>query len=199
MQRADWSLNGFVVLGVLGIGCILGALVVAPRMLLPHDEREAVVQQRGDARTAVIQQSDDERAALRRQVDEAERRWNDRGIKSYRIVVMWVGSTWFLQHNTVVVTNGQVTDSSSRCERTPAGPNPCRVLPFDPARYTVPGLFSTVRALLAPDPPSPTPDPPTIVKLTFDAVYGYPRTISSDQPPIIHADGFWRVEELEPL
>ena len=100
---------------------------------------------------------------------------------------------------TVVVTNGLVTDSSSRCERTPARPNPCRVLPIDAAKYTVPGLFSTVRALLAPDPPSPNPAPPTIVKLTFDAVYGYPVTISSDQPPIIHADGFWKVEEFQTL
>jgi type II secretory pathway pseudopilin PulG len=193
MRRGGRWLIGFVALGVLGIVAILGALIVAPRLLPAQDSRAAEIQRREDEQAAINQQSAAERAALRRQLDEAEQRWNRQGITSYRIVVRDVQSTWHLQWNTVVVRNGQVTGRTGRCIRAPAEVGECEVRPFDPGKYTVPGLFATAHRLLD------NAGPGDVIKITYDDVYGYPRTMLNDHPPIVHADGFAEVESLTPL
>ena len=133
-----------------------------------------------------------DRAGLRKQADDAEQRWNDQGLDSYQIVVRRVDATWQLQWNTIVVRDGQVVESSSRCERTPAGPQMCRVQPFDPGEYTVPGLFVTARDLFA-------KHPATTVGVTFDQTYGYPREMFSDRPGVTDDTQMWAVESLTPL
>jgi Family of unknown function (DUF6174) len=133
-----------------------------------------------------------ERVGLRKQADDAEQRWNAEGINSYQIVVRRVDATWQLQWNTIVVRDGQVTESSSRCARTPAGPEMCRVQPFNPGEYTVTGLFVTARDLLA-------KHPTTTVGVRYNEAYGYPREMFSDRPNVTDDTQMWAVESLTPL
>jgi len=134
----------------------------------------------------------DGRAVLRTQLDQAERKWNERGITSYRIVVSESNSIWHSQDNTVVVVGGQVAEQSARCIMDTIELNSCPAKPFDAARFTVPALFATCRSALE-------MQPMDVVRVELDETYGFPLRIVSDRRDPIDGDHGWQVESFTPL
>lgn len=133
---------------------------------------------------------DDPRAELRRQTDEAEQRWQTSGITSYEIVVR-LHTAWVLRWYRVVVRDGQVVESSARCERSLSAQEPCQFEPSEYEKYTVTGLFKTARQLLA--------EKPTVkIGLRFDERDGHPLEMSSDILQAVDDEMFVVVESLKP-
>ena len=65
------------------------------------------------------------------QIDEAEEKWLDQGIKSYRIEVLVVNSVWHAQSFTITVEDGKVIDRSASCIPAPTEFGECELRPFD--------------------------------------------------------------------
>ena len=117
-------------------------------------------------------------------IERAERKWNSKGISSYRIRVR-VWGFWDQQEYTLIVRDGKVVDSSSSC--VPDGSSePCCTACFEPEDFTVPGLFANAR------------DKASLSKITFDPYYGFPSTISYNNTAIADEEQEWNVLEFVP-
>jgi hypothetical protein len=125
-------------------------------------------------------------------VDQAELKWRQQSVASYRIEVLEVNSIWHSQAYTITIRNGQIVDSSTHCVPAPAEGGKCKVEAFDPNTYTVPGLFGAARARAA-------DEQAKWLKITFDSTYGYPNQISYDNPDILDEDWLVRVTTFEVL
>jgi hypothetical protein len=108
-------------------------------------------------------------------IDAAEQKWNTKNINNYYLVVSELSSISNLRVE-LVVRNGQITES--KCNNpTPSGNLCTKAGGFDPSAYTVPNLFSSIRALsLTKDPlgKGKTGDGLTV---TFNETYGYPTLV----------------------
>jgi hypothetical protein len=124
--------------------------------------------------------------SLLHQIDRAERKWNSLGIKNYRIRVQ-AGGWWHLQNYRVVVQDGKVLRYSATCTPAPAESGPCKVFPFDPEEYTVPGLFAASRG-----------GPEEFTTVTFHPDYGFPLTIRYDDPQLADEEQIWKLLEFSP-
>lgn len=129
------------------------------------------------------------------QTNRAEKRWRDQGINNYVIEVSHANSIWHYQSHVITVEDGKVTGFSASCATSSvedAMDEECVVEAFNPADYTVPGLFSLVRDLLK-------TQPQDSLKIEFDPVYGYPARIVFDLPDVLDEDQSWVVEDFQLL
>lgn len=127
--------------------------------------------------------------------NRAEKSWQDQGISSYVIEVSHANSIWHYQRHVITVENGKVTDFSASCATSSmedAMDEECVVEAFNPADYTVPGLFSLVQDLMK-------TQPQDSLKIKFDPVYGYPARIVFDLPDVLDEDQSWVVEDFQLL
>jgi hypothetical protein len=116
------------------------------------------------------------------QQDADEKKWQASGVRSYTITVLDARSIWHAQINKVTVSDGKVTASSATCVVAPAETQGCKTTAFNPEEYTVTGLFARARAQLNSDQVKWT-------KINYDSAYGYPTSITYNNPKII--DGDW--------
>jgi hypothetical protein len=127
-----------------------------------------------------------------RKIDQAERKWQDQDITSYRIAVLHVQSIWHAQTNTITVREGEVVEVTGICIPAPFEGGSCTVEEVDPAEYLVPGLFETARRLVE-------HQPAEAVEITFDESYGFPKAISFNLPDVVDEDNYWEVKSFEVL
>lgn len=124
------------------------------------------------------------------EIDEAEEKWLDQGMESYRIEVSVVNSVWHAQAHIISVADGQVVDQSASCIPAPTEFGECEVRPFDSQDYTVAGLFSQARRVAG-------SDSAEFVVIDFDPAYGFPSHIRFDHPEIIDEDWVWTVRSFQ--
>lgn len=129
---------------------------------------------------------------LMAQIGQAERRWQDQGIESYRLEVRFVRSIWHAQSHLVTVRDGAVVEESASCVPAPTESGKCEVEPFNAAEYTVPGLFTQARARAQVDEGQWT-------SVAFDPTYSFPSQISFDNPEVYDEDMAWIVLTFEVL
>lgn len=125
--------------------------------------------------------------------NRAEKRWQSQGISSYVIEVSHANSIWHYQRHVITVEDGKVTDFSASCATSSvenAMDKECAVEDFNPADYTVPGLFYLVRDLVA-------SQPTNSLTIEYDPVYGYPARIIFDLPEVLDEDQSWVVEDFQ--
>jgi hypothetical protein len=91
-----------------------------------------------------LSQSDE---SMMTQLEDAEALWNSLNISSYTITV-YNGRHLSSLEPTITVDDGDVIESSAVCWVVVVNENDCVPPPFDPAVYTVPGLFDTIRNVL---------------------------------------------------
>lgn len=115
-----------------------------------------------------------------------ERTWAEMEVSDYHIEVMVVESIWHAQTYALVVRDGAVVESASTCIPAPMEFGECTVRDFDPADFTVPGLFARARQALA-------GQGAAWVTVNFDPQYGFPSRISFDNPDAVDEDWSWRV------
>ncbi len=123
-------------------------------------------------------------------IDEAEEKWLDQGMESYRIEVLVASSVSHAQAHNISVEDGQVVDQSASCIPAPTEFGECEVRPFDSQDYTVAGLFSQARRAAG-------SDSAEFVVIDFDPTYGFPSRIRFDHPEIIDEDWVWTVRSFE--
>ncbi len=117
--------------------------------------------------------------------------WQAKNIRSYRISVLKVQAVFHAQTNTITVTDGVVTHSSAICTPSPMEGRACQIQEFNPAEFTVDGLFQTALKY-APE------SAKYQLRATFDDTYHYPLTISIDQEQVIDDETFYRVVSFQP-
>ena len=125
----------------------------------------------------------------------AERRWNRQDIDDYRIEVAYIRGVWHFQKHTLTVRKGEIADVSASCVQAPrerAQDMECKVEPFDPLEYTVPGLFAKARSMAK-------EYPMREIEITFGETYSYPALIRHSDPDVPEAIDRWRVESFEVL
>ena len=132
-----------------------------------------------------------EQVELTAQIDEAEEKWQEQDIESYRIEVL-SASIWHAQSHQITVRNGKVVEESASCIPAPTESGKCEVEPFNAEDYTVPGLFSLARSQAQIEQGQWT-------RITFDPTYGFPRQISFDNPKAVDEESTWRVKTFEVL
>ena len=125
-------------------------------------------------------------------MDQAELKWQQQLVASYRIEVLEVRSIWHAQTNKITIRNNQVVEYTGDCVPAPAEGGKCSIEAFDPDTYTVPGLFGKART-------HSTEEKAKWMKITFDSTYGYPSQISYDNPDILDEDWSVRVTAFEVL
>lgn len=129
------------------------------------------------------------------QTNRAEKRWQSQGISSYVIEVSQADSIWHYQSHVITVEDGEVTNFNASCATSSvenAMDKECVVEDYNPADYTVPGLFTLVQDLVK-------SHPQNSLKIEFDPVYGYPARIVFDLPDVIDEDQSWVVRDFRPL
>jgi Family of unknown function (DUF6174) len=111
----------------------------------------------------------------------AERRWKQANVQNYEITVH-EESAWHSQTYIVVVKNGRVVNADFYCSNSAIGGEfeECVVQPFDPAAYTVEGLFEKAKRVSS-------------AEIEFDARYHFPRYIFDGGPFGSH-DAWWVLE-----
>lgn len=129
---------------------------------------------------------------LSAKIDKAEQKWQEQGIQSYRIEVLYAKSTWHAQYHQIAVRNGEVVEESAYCIPAPAESGECEVEPFNAEDYTAPGLFSLARSEAQREQGQWT-------QIEFDPTYGFPSKISFDSPEAIDEELVWRVTAFEVL
>ena len=127
-------------------------------------------------------------SAAASELEEAERRWQEQGIDDYQIEVLVVRSIWHAQSHVITVEDGVVTEQTAHCIQAPAEFEECEVEPFAAEDFTVPGLFAKARASNQEG-----------VKITYEPTYGYPDSISFNDPNIVDEDWSWGVKRFEIL
>ncbi len=116
-------------------------------------------------------------------LDWAEARWLALNVNTYHIQVQAV-SLWHVQTHDIVVRGGQADDSAATCMTAPLEfGNECRVQTFEPADFTVPGLFAKARTLAG----------EKWAKIAFDAKYAFPSVIGFNDPEIYDEEWGWAV------
>jgi hypothetical protein len=123
------------------------------------------------------------------ELEEAERRWQERGIDDYQIEVLVVRSIWHAQSHVITVEDGIVTEQTADCIPAPAEIDGCEVEPFAAEDFTVSGLFAKARASADQE----------WVEIVYDPTYGFPVSISFNNPEIVDGDWSWGVTSFEPL
>jgi hypothetical protein len=124
------------------------------------------------------------------QLSGGEMRWQQAGIRSYRISVTEI-TTFIWQTDTITVQDGKVVDQSATCQRPLAGPSPCTVRAFNAEEITVPSLFAHARRVVN--------DTTEVATIESDARYGYPSRLDSNIPNAIDAWYSLRVIAFQPL
>ncbi|HEX3049428.1 MAG TPA: DUF6174 domain-containing protein [Aggregatilineaceae bacterium] len=128
--------------------------------------------------------------SLLSQLDEAETQWQAAGISSYTISVT-DASFWSVQTNTITVEDGVIIDQSATCINSPMQQDgACQPKPFDPAAYTVSGLFEHARS-------SAAIDEGLYTTITFDPEFHFPSSIGFDNPEILDEQWIITVESFE--
>ncbi len=125
-------------------------------------------------------------AGLEQEINQAEQNWQAQGVTSYEIEVRKIDSIWHAQTHALVVENGEVVEDSATCIPAPFEGAECDVREFDPADYTVPGLFATARTQAARSDGQWT-------TIHFDEQYGFPANISFSNPEILDGEVRWEV------
>ena len=125
-------------------------------------------------------------------LEQAESRWKQQGIASYRIEVSAFRSIHHAQFYHITVQDGVVVDQSASCTPAPLEFGKCKVEPFEAEAYTVPGLFAKASSLLE-------GDYKTWGKVSFDPTYGFPSQISYNHPNAVDEDWSWSVTSFEVL
>jgi hypothetical protein len=120
---------------------------------------------------------------------EAEGRWQEQGIDDYRIEVLVVRSIWHAQSHVITVENGVVTEQTAACIQAPAEFEACEVEAFAAEDFTVPDLFAKAR----------DSSDQEWIEVVYDPTYGYPDSISFNNPEIVDGDWSWGVTSFEVL
>jgi hypothetical protein len=129
------------------------------------------------------------------QIRDGMQTWYRQGITSYRIDVVHVRSSWHYERHTITIRDGQLVGESASCATEPmeiAVGQECAVEPFDPADYTVIGLFVTAQSLAEAHPKNG-------VEIKFDSTFGFPSRIFYDLPDVVDDDELWEVISFEVL
>lgn len=122
------------------------------------------------------------------ELEQAERRWQEQGIDDYQIEVLVVRSIWHAQSHRITVEDGVVTEQTAHCIQAPMEFEACEVEAFTAEDFTIPGLFAKARA-----------SDQEGMKIVYDPTYGYPDSISFDDPEILDEDWSWSVTSFEAL
>ena len=125
-------------------------------------------------------------------IEEAESRWQQQGIASYRIEVSVFRSIHHAQSYQITVQDGAVVDQSASCIPAPLEFGKCKVEPFEADAYTVPGLFAKASSMLQ-------ESYKTWCKVSFDPTYGFPSQISYNHPDMVDEDWGLSVASFEVL
>jgi hypothetical protein len=128
--------------------------------------------------------------SLTTQLDQAEALWNAQAINSYTITVYNSRPLSSLEP-TITVIDGEIVESSAVCWQHAMSEADCVPPPFDPAVYTVPGLFDMIRNVFK------YANPTAVKRLEFDPTYGYLTHISYNDPQIEGEDWWIEVEKFE--
>ena len=126
------------------------------------------------------------------QLDQAEQKWTNQNITSYRMEVLVVNSIWHAQSHQIIVQNNAVAESTARCIPAPMEAGTCEVRAYTAEEYTVPSLFAQARSQIQ-------GQQIQWIKITYDPTYGFPNQISFDNLNIIDEDWTWRVMIFEAL
>ncbi len=130
-------------------------------------------------------------ADLTAQLATAEQQWAAQGIASYRIEVRRAS---FAASETISLTvqAGQVVSNVVvGCRSAELGPA-CRTAQYQLDRYTVSGLFATAHSLA-------DNGDRQYAKMRFDLTYGYPTSISYDNPDVSDEEWGIGVLSFQPL
>jgi len=127
--------------------------------------------------------------SLKTALSKAKDQWQAQDIAHYRIQVRHVSSVWHLQTYEIEVKNGEITHSAT-CIPAPVEGRECEVEDYDPADYTVEGLFEMAGWML-------DSQVSEYAKMEFDEDYGYPKLIAYDHPEILDEDNVIAVLEFE--
>ncbi len=126
------------------------------------------------------------------QVEQNEQAWQDHKITSYRIEVLVVNSIWHAQSHQITVRDNEIESAMASCITAPMEFEKCKVQAFNAEDYTVAGLFRKARS-------EADSHEATLVKITYDASYHFPHTISYNNPKVIDGDWSWGVSAFEVL
>ena len=124
------------------------------------------------------------------QLDQAQQKWAEQGITSYRIEVLVVSSVWHAQSQQITVQSNQVVDAQARCIPAPTEAGACEVRTFTAEDYMVPGLFALARSEIQ-------SKQAARVQITYNPSYGFPSQVSFDDPELVDEDWSWRVTAFE--
>jgi len=127
----------------------------------------------------------------KKELNRAKILYRAQGITHYRLKVRHMRSIWHMQTYDIEVWNGEITHTAA-CVPAPTEGGQCQVEPFDPADYTVEGLFDTVTWVLE-------SDYANWANIQYHTEYGYPKIISFNHPNILDEDNLWAVLEFELL
>ncbi len=120
----------------------------------------------------------------------ARMQWEAARPENYTITVRHTQSVWHSQDITVTVKSGMM-DHTAKCTPAPTENGHCDVEDYNPADYTVEGLFSIAEEWLG------RMDMNSI-SVSFNEEFGYPALIRFDDADMIDEDVSWQVVEFIP-
>jgi len=126
-----------------------------------------------------------------KELQAARNTWDQQNISNYRISLRHIQSVWHAQVYELTVSKEEI-DHSAVCIPAPVEGGECEIQSYDPEDYTVSGLFEKAAYLL-----SGTQSP--WVQIEYDPRYGFPSSITLDNPELIDEDNAWTVTGFEVL
>jgi hypothetical protein len=133
--------------------------------------------------------------SLSRQILEAEQKWAEQEITSYRLQVEEIIDIRHWQTYDITVEKGRVTAHSAVCNVGPAEFRECKVWPYEPEKYTIPALFAEAHRLAQADNVLYQPE----LEFQFDPTYGFPARMSQNVPQVTDSFRLLEVKKFEPL
>ena len=124
-------------------------------------------------------------------LDQKERKWEAQEITHYRMKVHHMQSIWHLQVYEIEYADGEISHTAT-CMPAPAEDGKCEVKDYDPAAYTVEGLFETAHRMLE-------SKESKWATVAYNAEFGYPESITFDDPNLIDEDSAWIVVSFEAI
>lgn len=132
-----------------------------------------------------------DQAQLNAQISTEERTWQAQGVGDYRIEVRVISSIWHAQTYSITVQDNQVVAHESSCIPAPFEGRECETRDYDPADFTVEGLFA-IAGVMAQRYSNHT-------TIRYDERYHFPLTIGYNDPQILDEDAHWEVLSFEVL
>ena len=151
-------------------------------------EGEAAI---NEAEHQILPENPDSLEQTINELKRAKSLYRAQGITHYHLKVRHMRSIWHLQTYEIEIWNGKITHTAT-CIPAPIEGRQCQVEPYEPADYTVEGLFNTVTWILE-------SDYAQWANIQYHSEYGYPKIISFNHPDILDEDNLWVVLEFELL